>query len=664
MNVQVIDTITRKHWELLHRGGTYANLWARKDGSKISDWWKLGDEPIPAPRNSRHHNYFGVNPCSAIPSTDSDGKPVSPSYVRSRNEYIEAINCVYAEFDDKHFGGEIGAARAYALSLELKPTTMVNSGGGAQCTWVFDVPFLIKTEADRTRAQRLQAAFVKHVGGDQGAKDLSRVLRVPGTLNYKYDPPRPVTYEFANLDRRYTIEEIETLVADELAEVTADAEQPAMLPQAASDADYIRHWCIAALEGEQAKMRAASEGERHNRRYASAFALGGLLHTGGLTQDEIFGALAVNFGTDRKGAEQTIRDGIADGKEKPRDVPTHERPEPTFDALGHACCPVHGERLIPCRNGNGWRCPSPKMGEPLCCWWPGEGYTPPAERIIDGFNMLPPDELREVLRVVIAERDRYREQVEHLETELKQVKEHNRFVTQAHGAPGIATPSKRLTFIELKKELDRVPLEEREPDQFVKVRPSYMAACSNQNRSNISRHLGEFEHAGLIEKKVERTYDPETKSWCSETFVRPLVNLDDPSQVVIASKPRGKQACSACHSEKIERQVRIKCLDCGHEEWSEPELVNPPESELQNANQEETPAEAAITFFEEQPEPVAAVPDGLNCKMQIREQTVVPLFTCAGANQTNEPTEYPPGYVQSMPERLKAAKAARTAVTP
>jgi len=412
-------------------------------------------------------------------------------------------------------------------------------------------------------------------------------------------------------------------------------ESPRPRPQATPDSDHARRYALAALESEHQAMLAATDGERHNLRIKAAYALAG--YSPHLTDQEIFDALAVNFGDDRTTAEKTIHDGIASGKEELRTIP--ERALPAFDALGHACCPTHGTRLVACRNGNGYRCDAQPMA--LCFWWQADGYTPPAERIIDGFTILDPDELREVLRVVIAERDRYREQVEHLETELKHVKDHNRFVTQAHGAPGIATPSKRLTFIELKKELDRVPVEEREPDQFVKVRPSYMAACSNQDRSNISRHLGEFKAAGLIEKKVERTYNPETKKWRAETFVRPLVNLDDPSQVVIASKPRGRQACSACHSEKIERQVRIKCLDCGHVEWSEPELVNPPESELQTAHQEETPVEAAITFFEEQPEPVAAAPDGLNCKLHIREETVVPLFTCAAAHQTARPSTPP-----------------------
>src|SRR5919202_1569179 len=113
----------------------------------------------------------------------------------------------------------------------------------------------------------------------------------------------------------------------------------------------------------------------------------------------------------------------------------------------------------------------------------------------------------------------------------------------------------RLTFIELKKELDRVPLEEREPDQFVQVRPGYMARCSNQNRSSISNHLTIFKDAGLIEKKVERALDPETGEWYSATFVRPLVDLSDPTKVIIPAKPRGKHACAKCGSHNLKRRT-------------------------------------------------------------------------------------------------------------
>jgi hypothetical protein len=72
-------------------------------------------------------------------------------------------------------------------------------------------PWLLGTEADREDAAGLQAAWVDLVGGDDGAKDLARVLRLPGTVNAKYaDHPRVEIAEW-HPERLYTREELADL---------------------------------------------------------------------------------------------------------------------------------------------------------------------------------------------------------------------------------------------------------------------------------------------------------------------------------------------------------------------------------------------------------------------------------------------------------------------
>ncbi len=582
----------RRLLDWLHRGGNYAHLWGVKDKKKTSRWYQVGQPAEPF--NTQHNNYFGVHPCSTIPPTNAQGKPAPPVAVRSQVDYIAAINCLFAEFDAKHFAGDKPAALAHIEALDPTPSVVVDSGGGYHCYWLLTDPFILASADDRARADHAQKGWVKRVGSDDGAKDLARVLRVPGTYNFKpeYAPDYPlVRFMRADFDRLYTFDELEALLPPEL---PAPVREPHPVVTAAPGADYLRRWCVAALEGERTKMLAAGDGERHQRRYDSAHALGGLVHASALTEQEIFDALAVNFGPNQKNAETTIWDGIRDGKEHPRTIPEPE--QATFDRDGYACCPTHRQRLVACFNGNGYRCPAPKYGEPLCFWWHGEGYTPPAEVCADDLDALDADELRRRLRAAITERDRWRERAEQLQAENEQLRARNRFDTQAHGAEGIGPAGKRLTFIELKKELDRVPREERDPDQWSPIRPSYMAACSRQNKGTISTHLKEFEEAGLIEKKVEKLYNPDTDTWCSTTFVRPLVDLSDPSQVIIPSKPRGKQACRKCGSTGIVRQVRVSCPDCGHAEWSEPEAVNPPEPELQSATQPDAPSDDGLSL--------------------------------------------------------------------
>ena len=71
-------------------------------------------------------------------------------------------------------------------AAQLEPDLMVASGGGVHAYFLLDEP-----TTDLARLERLNRALVKRVGKDM-AVDASRVLRLAGTLNFKYGPPRPV----------------------------------------------------------------------------------------------------------------------------------------------------------------------------------------------------------------------------------------------------------------------------------------------------------------------------------------------------------------------------------------------------------------------------------------------------------------------------------------
>lgn len=100
-----------------------------------------------------------------------------------------------------------------------------------------------------------------------------------------------------------------------------DPTAPAPLPVADVNGDRARKWALGALQKEQDKMLTAPNGQKHQQRFNSARALGGLIHSGALSEAEIYDGLAVNFGPDRKNAEETIRDGIKSGIAAPRELP-------------------------------------------------------------------------------------------------------------------------------------------------------------------------------------------------------------------------------------------------------------------------------------------------------------------------------------------------------
>jgi len=84
--------------------------------------------------------------------------------------------------------------------------------------------------------------------------------------------------------------------------------------------DSQRRYALAALSSEANKMLACGPGARHDQRLRSAHAMGGFVGSGYLDEAEVTAALAVNFGPDRDNAMQAIRDGIRDGRLRPRDI--------------------------------------------------------------------------------------------------------------------------------------------------------------------------------------------------------------------------------------------------------------------------------------------------------------------------------------------------------
>ena len=70
------------------------------------------------------------------------------------------------------------------------PTIIVDSGGGLHAYWMLKEPAY---EQDFQRIVAVNRGLAQEFGGDRAvASDIARILRLPGTLNHKYDPPRTV----------------------------------------------------------------------------------------------------------------------------------------------------------------------------------------------------------------------------------------------------------------------------------------------------------------------------------------------------------------------------------------------------------------------------------------------------------------------------------------
>ena len=99
--------------------------------------------------------------------------------------------------------------------FQPQPTLINLSGGGLHCYWVLRTP--VKTDDIGVKElESINKYFLKELGADSGTHNLDRVLRIPGTYNFKLpNNPREVrvvqsngpVYDFEDLKPFINIEE-------------------------------------------------------------------------------------------------------------------------------------------------------------------------------------------------------------------------------------------------------------------------------------------------------------------------------------------------------------------------------------------------------------------------------------------------------------------------
>lgn len=132
---------------------------------------------------------------------------------------VVARDALFADVDVGKPGAHPSIEHAIAAvhSFAVPATTIIASGSGVH------VRYQLERDVPHATWEVLQAAVNRALGGDRAAMDVARVHRVPGTLNYKRSPPRPVTL-------------IEANAATTVESVRAALEQAGYPPQAVAEA--------------------------------------------------------------------------------------------------------------------------------------------------------------------------------------------------------------------------------------------------------------------------------------------------------------------------------------------------------------------------------------------------------------------------------------------
>ena len=129
-----------------------------------------------------------------------EGKPGE----RGRANEVSVIPGCWADLDvGDHKNGRkylptMTDAMSFLNGLPIKPTIVVETGGGVHAWWLFQEPLTISTDEERVAAGQVVGRWQMFLRRQLGQYDmdstfdLARVLRIPGTGNHKTDPPKQV----------------------------------------------------------------------------------------------------------------------------------------------------------------------------------------------------------------------------------------------------------------------------------------------------------------------------------------------------------------------------------------------------------------------------------------------------------------------------------------
>lgn len=181
---------------------------------------------------------------------------------RGGNDGVIAIPGLWLDLDIK--GGAHSAtnlptqdeAKGFLNEFPLPPSILVHSGGGLYPYWLFPELWIFKDRPEYDQAESMLARFktaLVALAASRGWKldstaDLTRVLRLPGMLNHKYDPAATVKILEFHPDRRYTRDEITEAIQTLAAKVPKKGQattkrQETTTDNSPADADVILGSC-------------------------------------------------------------------------------------------------------------------------------------------------------------------------------------------------------------------------------------------------------------------------------------------------------------------------------------------------------------------------------------------------------------------------------------
>lgn len=262
----------------------------------------------------RDMNHRGAGIYFTVNQTDGRGR---------RKENITRIRAYMIDIDGIDSNHKKTRALREIYKSPVKPSLIVQTRNGLHVYWYSTG----EEPVDPVDYRRVNGRIAHALGGDMNARDISRVMRLPGFLHQK-DPDNPVRVKIITEqpENIYTRDELfEAFPSFPGEEEELLQSQPAPeggeAPEIARDGDQVRRYALGALEAECREVASTQTGGRNHALNRAAFNIARLFHQGGVTEEEAHEALhaaAKQAGLSDREINRTIQSGFRAGKANPR----------------------------------------------------------------------------------------------------------------------------------------------------------------------------------------------------------------------------------------------------------------------------------------------------------------------------------------------------------
>lgn len=211
------------HQELFADSTQYMSLISLDRNKKHRVTWHKNSDDIAAQASdlvaAGQDVYFGLGTCSEK----------RPAGKRGDSQTVTGIPGFWLDVDlqsdahTKHNLPDEATARELLAAFPLQPSMIVNSGNGLHVYYLFNEPWIFENDSDRQQAKELSRRFQLTMKAHFAASgyhldmtaDLARILRLPGTFNFKNAAePKPVEI-LERTEARYEASDFqEHLIAD------------------------------------------------------------------------------------------------------------------------------------------------------------------------------------------------------------------------------------------------------------------------------------------------------------------------------------------------------------------------------------------------------------------------------------------------------------------